>query len=116
MSVLNDGEPCYIYTTSENNSAGLKIAIKRTTLPQFIRYTISSNFISSSLDFGVPREIYIDKVSYLEQSTLYSRFWSEFYNDQFDVNTKKVTCFVRLDDLDVKYDLLRQFYYFEDSY
>lgn len=116
MSVLNDGEPCYIYTTSENNSAGSKIAIKRTTLPQFIRYTISSNFISSSWDFGVPREIYIDKVSYLEQSTLYSRFWSKFYNDQFDVNTKKVTCFVRLDDLDVKYDLLRQFYYFEDSY
>nr|DAV91382.1 MAG TPA: hypothetical protein [Bacteriophage sp.] len=52
----------------------------------------------------------------MEQSTLYSRFWNEFYNDQFDVNTKKVTCFVRLDDLDVKYDLLRQFYYFEDSY
>nr|DAV91383.1 MAG TPA: Spindle pole body component [Bacteriophage sp.] len=48
MSVLNDGEPCYIYTNSENNSAGSKIAIKRTTLPQFIRYTISSNFISSS--------------------------------------------------------------------
>lgn len=116
MSVLNDSEPCYLYTTRETNEAGAKIAIKRTSLPQFIRYNISSNYVISSWDFGLPREIYIDKIAYPEQSVIYSQFWKEFYTDQFDVNTKKVTCFVKLNDLQVNFDMLRQFYYFEDSY
>lgn len=116
MNILNDQEMCYISTKSEKDIRGNKIAIKRTVLPQFTRYTVSSSNVTASWDFGLPQEIYIDDITYNIGSTIYSRFWSEFYNDQFDVNTKKVTCFVRLDDLDVKYDLLRQFYYFEDSY
>lgn len=116
MNVLNDQKMCYLYTNSERDIAGKKIAIKKTSLPQFTRYMLSDYNVISSWDFGLPKEIYIDDITYTETSTLYHQFWSKFYNDQFNVNTKKVTCFVRLDDLDVKYDLLRQFYYFEDSY
>lgn len=110
MAVLNDSEPCFLYSKSETD------AIKTTKLPQFLRYTTSSDYVVSSLDFGLPREFYIDNISYKENSVIYSQFWKNFYNDQFDVNTKKVVCFVKLDDLQVNYDLLRQFYYFEDSY
>ena len=115
MIALN-GDPCYLYTVNESNLDGKSIAIKIDTLPQYIRYNINNVYIKSSLDFGLPRELYIDNIGYPEDTTIYSQYWKSFYNDQFNVNTKKVTCFVRLDDLDVKYDLLRQFYYFEDSY
>lgn len=114
MLTLNDGNHCYIYTVSENNAEGEKIAIRRDKLPQFIRYNISSNVIQDSWDFGIPKEIYISDISYLDTSTLYSKFWKSFYNDQFDVNTRKITCFIKLDD--VTYDLLRQFYYFDNAY
>lgn len=116
MALLNDGENCFLYTASETDSSGKKIAIKRTTLPQFVRYVDSSNYVTASLDFGLPREIYVDKIKYDEDSTIYYQFWRAFYNDQFDVNTKKVTCYVKMNDLDIKYDLLREFYYFDSAY
>ena len=116
MSMLNEGENCFIYTNSEYNADNEKIAIKCNVLPQFVRYVTVSNDVSFSLDFGLPREIYVDNIEYGENATIYNTFWKAFYNDQFDVNTKKITCFVKLNDLDVKYDLMRQFYYFEDSY
>lgn len=116
MGVLNDGENCYLYTSSEVNAVGKKIAIKVQELPQFIRYmTTNDQFVYCSLDFGLPKETYIDNIEYNEQSTVYYKFWRNFYNDQFDVNTKVVTCYVKLNDLYVGEDLLRQFYYFENS-
>lgn len=115
MVDLNDGQPCWLYTNSEENVDGDKIAIQRTSLPQFIRYKINSNNIEYSLDFGEPKEIYIDNVNYLEGSTIYDKYWKDFYNDQFNVNTKKVTCYVNLYDWDVKQELLRQFYYFNNG-
>lgn len=116
MGLLNDGDSCYLYTTSEVNSLGKTIAIKVQELPQFIRYrTTNDQFVYCSLDFGLPKEAYIDNIEYNEQSTVYYKFWRSFYDDQFDVNTKVVTCYVKLNDLYVSEDLLRQFYYFENS-
>nr|DAV62067.1 MAG TPA: hypothetical protein [Caudoviricetes sp.] len=48
MNVLNDQKMCYLYTNSERDIAGKKIAIKKTSLPQFTRYMLSDyNVISS---------------------------------------------------------------------
>lgn len=115
MATLNE-EPCFLWTTTDTDINGNKIAIKRTTLPQFIRYYISSSIVTDSLDFGLPKEVYIDNINYTEDTVIYSKFWKKFYNDQFDVNTKKVTCYVKMNDLDIKYDLLREFYYFDSAY
>lgn len=130
MADLNDGQPCWLYTNSDKDTRGNTIAILRTTLPQFIkyrthriyksgstgeRYSIDTGNVEQSLDFGLPKEIYIDGLNYSEDATIYNNFWKRFYNDQFNVNTKKVTCYVNLSDWDVKQELLRQFYYFNNG-
>ena len=130
MADLNDGQPCWLYTNSDKDTRGNKIAILRTTLPQFIkyrthriyqsgstgeRYSVDTGNVEQSLDFGLPKEIYIDGLNYSEDATIYNNFWKRFYNDQFNVNTKKVTCYVNLSDWDVKQELLRQFYYFNNG-
>lgn len=116
MSALNDGEMCFLYTNSEFDEDGNRIAIPRTSLPQYISYiTKPDNSVKYSLDFGLPKEIYTN-YTYNENSTIYNQFWQAFYTDQFDINTKKVTCYVRLDDLKVNSEMLREFYYFDNSY
>ena len=131
MADLNDGQPCWLYTNSDKNTSGNTIAILRTTLPQFIKYkteeiyytggstenkvSVDTGNVKQSLDFGLPKEIYIDGLNYSEDTTIYNNYWKNFYNDQFNVNTKKVTCYVNLYDWDVKQELLRQFYYFNNG-
>lgn len=130
MADLNDGQPCWLYTNSDKDTRGNTIAILRTTLPQFIkyktaeiwqngstgeRYYVDTGNVKQSLDFGLPKEIYIDGLNYSEDATIYNNYWKRFYNDQFNVNTKKVTCYVNLSDWDVKQELLRQFYYFNNG-
>lgn len=61
----------------------------------------------------MPREIYIDRVNYSEDTTLYANFWRAFYDDQFDVNTKKITCYVKLER--ATQDMLRKFYFFDNA-
>ena len=114
MDDLNDGDPCYIYTESEYSENNQRIAIKTNSLPQYINCMIDqSNNVTYSLDFGLPKEIYMGNMSYLEDATIYANFWKKFYNDQFNIDTKKVTCFVKLDNMNQ--DFLREFYCFDNA-
>lgn len=114
MTSLNDGEMCFLYTVSDKDASGNRIAVPRTSLPQYCSY-ITEGGVKYSLDFGLPKEVY-HNYSYGEDATLYNQFWKSFYNDQFSVDTKRVTAFVKLNDLKVGDDLLREFYYFDNSY
>lgn len=113
MALLNDKTACFLWTDKETYN-GEKIAIRKTKLPQYITYVIDkNNNVTESLDFGLPREMYVDKVNYSEDTTIYANFWDSFYRDQFNVNTKKVTCYVKLER--AKQDLLRKFYFFDNA-
>jgi hypothetical protein len=57
--------------------------------------------------------VYMGYVNYDENATLYHNFWKSFYTDQFNIDTKKVTCFVRL--YDMNQDFLREFYFFDNA-
>lgn len=115
IGMLNDKKPCYIYTedsfSSNNNFVGYSLE----TIPQFLSYRRDLNNIIDSLDFGVPKEIYMYNVNYDDGATIYNRYWDEFYKDQLSVNTKKLTCYVNLNGLNVSSELLRNFYYFNNS-
>lgn len=114
MDDLNDGEDCFIYTESEYDANNNKIAVKVNSLPQYLNCIIdSSNNVTHSLDFGLPKEVYMGYVNYDENATLYYNFWRSFYTDQFNIDTKKVTCFVRL--FDMNQDYLREFYFFDNA-
>ena len=114
MDELNDGDPCYIYTESEYDADDNRIARRITALPKYINCTIDQwNNVAYSLDFGLPKEIYMGNVNYTEDATIYANFWKKFYNDQFNIDTKKVTCFVKLDNMNQ--DFLREFYFFDNA-
>jgi hypothetical protein len=75
MDELNDGEDCFIYTESEYDANQNKIAVKVNALPQYLNCIIdSSNNVTHSLDFGLPKEVYMGYVNYDENATLYHNF------------------------------------------
>lgn len=117
MAALNDNEQCYLWTNSEYNGNGDRIAYLRNSYPSYVSFINNPEDyrIGTSLDFGVPQEIYLDDdFSYRDDATLYYKFWKALYNDQYNVNTKKCVCYVRLDE--VNNDTMRKLYFFEEAY
>lgn len=113
MFVLND-TPTYLYTESPYNKRGERIAYITNALPQFTRYDIQNNNVVHSLDFGKPMETYISAY-YPDGVTLYDYYWQGLYNDQFNVDTRKVTTTI-ITDGTMNNESLRKFYYFNNCY
>ena len=114
MLKLNDNQVCYLCTEVENDMNGNRIAIKYTELPQFIRYYTNGNNVVDSFDFGLPKENYILNLSYNEDATLYNKFWKNYLTDRYNVNTKKISCFVNLNGMKINQESMRDFYYFNN--
>ena len=107
MDLLNDGVPCWIL--NPGSSAGLRI-------PIFQRYVYGREWtIKNSLDFGIPSEMDIPQITYKGDATIYSKFWKNYLRDRYDVNTKVMTCRVNFGGLQVGQDLLRKFFWFDNS-
>ena len=107
MDLLNEGVPCWIL--NPGSSAGLRI-------PIFQRYVYGSEWtIENSLDFGIPSEIDIPQITYRGDATIYAKFWRNYLRDRYDVNTKVMTCRVNFGGLQVGQDLLRKFFWFDNS-
>jgi hypothetical protein len=81
-----------------------------------LRYKIVGNQVQASWDFGKPKEMFIPDTTYDDNKALYEQFWKSYYNDQLDINTKEITCYVNLNDVIVNGELLRNFYYFNGCY
>lgn len=112
MFLLNNDKPCYLITESETLADGKSVAVKADTMPSFGRITDDGNY---SLDFGVPRETFIANLQIGSYATVYSRFWETYIRDLYDVNTKKVTCYVKFDE-PLTQECMRRFYFFEGAY
>lgn len=107
MNLLNDGMPCWILDPGA--SAGLRI-------PIFQRYMYGGEWtIDKSLDFGVPMELDIPSIKYPADTTIYHRFWRKYLQDRYDVNSKVMTCKVNFSGMQVGNNLLRKFYWFDNS-
>lgn len=111
MFELNDNKACYYYSEQENDYCK-----KLLVLPHFSRYSYDNNIVEQSLDFGKPRELYTPYTIYNETTTIYNNYWQNYFLEQFDRNTKKVTCNVNLNDMVVNNDSLKHFYYFDNCF
>ena len=116
MAILNENKPCHIYTESPFDKENNFIAYPLDRIPQFTRYTFVGNNIVDSWDFAVPKEMFIKNATYQPQTTIYDRYWASFYEDQLNINTKMVSCYVNLKGVNVNSELLRRFYYFGGCY
>ena len=109
MDVLNDGVPCWLLGAGGTGADGLKI-------PIFQRYVYGDTVvIEDSLDFGVPHQLDIPGVSHSEGCTVYERGWKNYISDRYDVNTKVMTCRVNFAGIQVNQELLRKFYWYDNS-
>lgn len=115
MGVLNNEKLCYIYTEDEFAEDNSFVGYRLNDIPQFLTYNIDVNNVKDSFDFGVPKESYVPNITYNDSATIYNRYWEDFYKDQLDINTKKVTAYVNLEGINVNSNLLRNFYYFNNS-
>ena len=113
MESLNSNS-CWLYTNDEYNEAGEQIAIKVDKLPRFSRYWLQGDVINHSMDFGQPRQLYAPNLTTIEESTIYYNYWKTYIEDIYDVNTKVLDCYVKLDNKPNP-EWLRRFYWFDNS-
>ena len=111
MAVLNEDTPCWLYTLKSTNEA-----TPITSIPHFGRYLIndSQNIITSSWDFGNVRQLYIPDVYSTQNATIYSQYWKKYISDLYDIDTKKLTCYVTFKGKPTE-EWLRYFYWFENA-
>ena len=57
----------------------------------------------------------IPAVAYDPESTLYETAWKSYISDRYDVNTKIMTCRVDFSGIQVSQELLRKFYWYDNS-
>ena len=119
MAILNDGTPCWLLTRDEYDGAGTQIARKLTMLPYFTRdLTLAGTTgnIVHSWNFGHPQLTYIPDTFTTDGDSIYDVSWKNYIRDLYDVDTRKLTCYVRaeLDGKPWPY-WLRRFYWFENS-
>ena len=120
MAILNDGQPCWIYTDDEYDAGGTQIARKVTTFPVFTRDIIlfGSEYgnIVHSWNFGHPQVIYSPDTYTTQGDSIYDVAWKNYIRDLYSVDTRKLTCYVRaeMDDRPWPY-WLRRFYWFNNA-
>ena len=106
MDVVNDGVPCWL----------LAEGTESLYVPTFQRYTYGNlSVIENSLDFGIPGQFDIPGVRHAAGCTIYERAWKAYMADRYDVNTKVMSCQVNFGGIQVGQDLLRKFYWYDNS-
>lgn len=108
MISLNGGR-CWLWTDSAYDNDRNLIAYPLSSIPNFSRYYQNS----LSWDFGTPQEYYVDDLSVTEDGSIYSRYWKKYLRDQFNANTRMMTCYVKFDRR-IMEEALRKFYWFDN--
>lgn len=121
MMLLNDGKPCWLWTTTDwyHGTERIAISVSYTgycNLPLFSRYKYAQDgtTITKSLDFGTPKQLFNPLNTITSGSSLYSQYWEKFVNDLYSADTRVVTTKMPLPDNFSEEDM-RKFYYFDGN-
>lgn len=116
MSILNDGRPCWLYSTQTGDSQGNSVCIFLDEIPYFSRYKVytDSGYITRSLDFGKPDEIYIPGLYYRPGSTIYEEFWQDYISDLYSKDSRVMKCKMLIKEKPTT-EWLRRFYVFDNT-
>lgn len=112
---LNEGTPCWLFTKYEVVN-GKRLCYKLDKIPVFERYLTEPNSgtILKSLDFGSAQELYIPNYNLTDDTNIYYDYWRTYLTDLFDINTKQMTCYVKINE-NPNTEWLRRFYWFDNS-
>lgn len=84
---------------------------------KYFKYDQYNNYgfpymINNTLDFGIPREIFIPATSIRPEIDIYNRYWSRYISDVYNVNTRIIKCKAFIQDI---HSAFREFYYYDNS-
>lgn len=115
QTLLNDGTPCWLITKAEIID-NRRIAYVLDDIPVFERYKTDngSTKVNYSLDFGTPQELYVPNYSITDSSNIYSQYWKTYIEDMYDVNTRILNCYVKVQGRPNP-EWLRRFYWFDNA-
>jgi hypothetical protein len=116
MYVINGETPCWLWTKNEYNSSQ-QIARGMTKLPVFSRmlYTPDEKKIDYTWDFGRVRNTYVPVRAYNDKATIFERWWANYIADLYNVNTRVVEAYVKMEGKVVG-DWLRHIYWWDNCY
>lgn len=124
MQALNDGNPCWIYSTDDftvnNYNSGGAIGPKRIrytlqSLPVFRRTLTGTNgYLIHTLDMGKTNMTFVRNTFVSNDSSIYDKCWKRYINDMYDIDSRILSCYVRLDGMN-RIDIMRKFYWFDNS-
>ncbi len=108
---IGGGEYCWIDFSKVFDAYGSKRIF---SYPKFSELDKSGE---RSLLFGVPKENYanIPPSQFTETNTIYSRFWSRYFEDMYNVDNKRMICYVMLNLADVTDSVLSKFVTIENT-
>lgn len=111
QTLLNEGQPCWLFTTSETD-----FAKRLTTIPVFERYLTNqeSGKVLKSLDFGSPQDLFIPTYSLTDDVNIYTYYWKSYLTDLYDTNTRVLKCWVLIKGKPNN-EWLRRFYWFDNT-
>lgn len=116
MNNYNGGNACWLYTASELDEGGERIAYEVNELPVFERYKTAnaSSDIVMSLDFGTPRQLYVPDYNETGDDTVYARCWKSYFEDMYDIDNKILKCYIRIKEVPNP-EMFRKFYWFQNT-
>ena len=113
MDLLNDGVPCWNFTTENSREV--------TKLPSFRRcctYDVDGDdVIKDTFEWGVPKARGVNGTFHNSQdvATIYNKWWRAYQQDRYDDDTFSMTCKVNLRGLNVGQGLMRKFFYYQGA-
>ena len=119
MYYQNGDKPCWLFAwvpagqTYPDGSYGW---YGLNTIPRFMPYIYDDDDLQLWLYFGIPSELYDPYITQIDENgTLYARYWANYIRDRYDKDTKVLKCRVNLEGLQVGPELLRRFFWYENS-
>ena len=118
MVLYNDGEPCWIMSKTDTRYNNVRICWHINRLPYFTRDIVAVNQMTGpiihSWNFGHTKITFSPEVYTTEGDCIYDVFWKKYIRDLYDVNGRKLSCYVRLEDRP-NGEAMRKFYWFDNS-
>lgn len=93
----------------------LSNGIAASDMPIFGRHWMNGNEIVQTMDFGIPAEIDIPNLSVNSEAAIYARYWQNYIEDMYNVDTRICSAYVDFRGIQVSDEMLRKFFFFDGA-
>ena len=93
----------------------LSEGIAASDMPIFGRHWMNGDEIEQTMDFGIPAEIDIPNLSVDSEASIYTRYWKNYIEDMYNVDTRICSAYVDFRGIQVSDEMLRKFFFFDGA-